>query len=106
MRDESLNDTTISQVSNSEVSAPAAAALLNSESLNQTKMSLSSLNFGQIILTASFTAKADVLKLNCSLNTQQNSKSSNIYSCYPTKCVGWVMGIIDIKVSTLVHRVQ
>ena len=69
-------------------------------------MSLSSLNFGQIILTASSTAKADDLKLTCNLNTKQNSISCNIYSHYPTKCVGWVMVIIDIKVSTLVHRVQ
>ena len=102
MRDESLNDTTISQVSNSEVSALAAA-----ESLNQTKMFLSSLNLWQIIFATSSIAKADVLKLpKPELQPQQNSISCNIYRHYPTKCVGWVMVIIDIKVSTPVHRVQ
>ena len=108
MRDESLNDTTISQVSNSEVSALAAA-----ESLNQTKMFLSSLNLWQIIFATSSIAKADVLKLpKPELEPQQNSISCNIYRHYPTRpcfstvCVGWVMVIIDIKVSTLVHRVQ
>ena len=108
MRDESLNDTTISQVSNSEVSALAAA-----ESLNQTKMFLSSLNLWQIIFATSSIAKADVLKLpKPELRPQQNSIFCNIYSHYPTRpcfstvCVGWVMVIIDIKVSTLVHRVQ
>ena len=108
MRDESLNDTTISQVSNSEVSAPAAA-----ESLNQTKMFLSSLNLWQIIFAMSSFAKADVLKLpKPELRPQQNSIFCIIYSHYPsrpgyaTECVGWVMVIIGIKVSTLVHRVQ
>ena len=108
MRDESLNDTTISQVSNSEVSALAAA-----ESLNQTKMFLSSLNLWQIIFATSSIAKADVLKLpKPELEPQPISISCNIYRHYPTRpcfstvCVGWVMVIIDIKVSTLVHRVQ
>ena len=76
------------------------------ESLNQTKMFLSSLNLWQIIFATSSFAKADVLKLpKPELEPQPISISCNIYRHYPTRpcfstvCVGWVMVIIDIKVS-------